>query len=57
MIWQTWERKQWMTLVAVLLAVIVVLLLFWPKAPDHIVIRVVDSSIGKVYSTQVVPLP
>jgi hypothetical protein len=34
-----------------------VLLLFWPKAPDHIVIRVVDSSIGKVYSTQVVPLP
>ena len=57
MIWQTWERKQWMTLVAVLLAVIVVLLLFWPKAPDHIVIRVVDSSIGNVYSTQVVPLP
>ena len=42
---------------AVLLAVIVVLLLFWPKAPDHIVVRVVDSSIGKVYSTQVVPLP
>jgi hypothetical protein len=54
MIWQTWERKQWATLVAVLLAVIVVLLLFWPKAPDHIVIRVVDGP--KVYSTQVVPL-
>jgi protein-S-isoprenylcysteine O-methyltransferase Ste14 len=58
MIWQTWERKQWMTLVAVLLAVIVVLLSLWPHdtVPDHIEIRVVDSSLGKVYSTQIVPL-
>jgi hypothetical protein len=52
-IWATWERKQWATLVDVLLLIIIVLL-FWPKAPDHIVIRVVDRP--KVYSTQVVPL-
>ncbi len=58
MMWATWERKQWATLVAVLLVVIVVLLSLWPRntVPDHIEIRVVDSSRGKVYSTQVVPL-
>ncbi len=58
MMWATWERKQWASLVAVLLVVIVVLLSLWPRntVPDHIEIRVVDSSLGKVYSTQVVPL-
>lgn len=52
----TWDRKQWMALVGLLLVVIVALTLLWPKAPDTITIQVIDSSQGKVYSTAVVPL-
>jgi hypothetical protein len=54
----TWDRRRWMALSALLVIVIAALLIAWPRntVPDHVTIRVVDSSQGKVYSTQVVPL-
>jgi hypothetical protein len=56
MIWRTWTTAQWASLVAVLLIVIAVLVLLWPRPPDSVTIQVIDSSQGKVYSTQVIPL-
>ncbi len=57
-IMSTWTRERWMLVSAVLVVVIAVLLLMWPRgtAPDHITVQVIDPSQGKVYSTQVVPL-
>jgi hypothetical protein len=53
-----WSREQWMLVSMMLIVVIVVLLALWPRgaAPDHITVRVIDSSQGKVYSTQTIPL-
>ena len=55
----TWDRRRWMALSALLVIVIAALLIAWPRntVPDHVTIQVIDSSQGKVYSTQVVPLP
>lgn len=52
-----WTTQQWATLAAVLLAIIVVLLMLWPRgatAPDSFVVRVVNGP--TVISTQVIPL-
>ena len=52
-----WTTGQWAALVGVLVLVILVLAVAWPRtpaAPDHIVVRIVDGP--TVLSTQVVPL-
>jgi hypothetical protein len=52
-----WSTQQWAAVVGVLVLIIVILLLAWPRqapGPDHITIRVVDGP--TVISTQVVPL-
>jgi hypothetical protein len=52
-----WTTQQWAALVGVLVLVILVLVMAWPRqapAPDHIVVRVVDGP--TVLSTQIVPL-
>jgi hypothetical protein len=52
-----WTTQQWAALVGVLVLVILVLLMAWPRqaaTPDHIVVRVVDGP--TVLSTQIVPL-
>lgn len=53
----TWTTRQWLALVGVLVAIIVILLLAWPRptpGPDSVTIRVVNGP--TVISTQVVPL-
>ena len=52
----TWTTAQWATLVGVLVLVIVLMVLAWPRqtGPDHVVVRVVNGP--TVLSTQVVPL-
>ncbi|MDQ6671043.1 MAG: hypothetical protein M3069_09875 [Chloroflexota bacterium] len=53
----TWTSRQWAALVGVLVLVILVLTLLWPRqaaAPRSVVIEVVDGP--TVLSTQVVPL-
>lgn len=53
-----WTTRQWAALVGLLVLVILVLAMAWPRtpsAPDHFVVRVVDGP--TVLSTQVVPLP
>jgi hypothetical protein len=53
----TWTTQQWAALVGVLVLIIVILLLAWPRqtpGPDHVTIRVVNGP--TVLSTQVVPL-
>jgi hypothetical protein len=50
-----WTTRQWIALVAVLLAIIVILVMVWPRpGPDRVVIRVVDGPTP--ISTAVVPL-
>jgi hypothetical protein len=52
-----WSTRRWAALVGVLVLVIVILAMAWPRtpaAPDSIVVRVVDGP--TVISTQVVPL-
>jgi hypothetical protein len=51
------STSQWIALVAVLLAIIVILLMAWPRprsGPDRFVVRVVDGATP--ISTVVVPL-
>jgi hypothetical protein len=53
----TWTTRQWLLLVTVLVAIIVLLLLAWPRpaaGPDQITVRVVDGATP--ISTVVVPL-
>jgi hypothetical protein len=53
----TWSTAHWVALVSVLVLIIVLLALAWPRpaaGPDSITIRVVDGP--TVLSTQVVPL-
>jgi hypothetical protein len=51
----SWSTRQWVALVAALLAIIVVLLMVWPRpGPDHVVVRVVDGATP--ISTVIVPL-
>ena len=53
----TWSTRQWAALVGLLVLVILIMALAWPRtpsAPDSIVVRVVDGP--TVLSTQVVPL-
>jgi hypothetical protein len=51
----TWSTRQWLALVTALLAIIVLLVLAWPKpGPDHITIRVTNGP--TVLSTTTVPL-
>jgi hypothetical protein len=52
-----WERRRWAALVGVLLVIIVLLLLTWPRPAarsDSVIIRVSDGP--TVISTQIVPL-
>jgi hypothetical protein len=52
-----WTTRQWAALVGVLVLVILVLVMTWPRqaaAPDHVVVRVLDGP--TVLSTQIVPL-
>ena len=52
-----WTTRQWAALVGVLVLVILILVMAWPRqaaAPDHVTVRVVDGP--TVLSTQVVPL-
>jgi hypothetical protein len=52
-----WTTRQWLALVTVLLAIIVALLVAWPRpqpGPDRFVVRVVDGATP--ISTVVVPL-
>ena len=52
----TWSTAQWAALVGLLVLVILMLVLAWPRQPvrDHVVIEVVNGP--TVLSTQVVPL-
>ncbi|MBV9577534.1 MAG: hypothetical protein JO057_02970 [Chloroflexi bacterium] len=50
-----WSTRQWLALVSLLVLVIVLMALAWPKpGPDHVTIRVVNGP--TVLSTTTVPL-
>jgi hypothetical protein len=51
----SWSTPQWIALVAALLAIIVILMMAWPRpGPDRVIVRVVDGATP--ISTVVVPL-